>query len=404
MNNCVIELKNVSKTYKLYDSNKDRLKEIFSIGKKRHYRDFNAVEDVSFNIYRGETVGIVGTNGSGKSTILKMITGVLKPTNGTIAVNGNVSALLELGAGFNMEYTGIENIYMYCTIMGMSKETVDEKLDSILDFAEIGDFIYQPVKTYSSGMFARLAFAVSINVEPDILIIDEALSVGDMYFQEKCFEKMKSMVNSGSTILFVSHSLPAVRNFCDRAIWIQNGKLKMQDTAEAVCNMYKMYLEEKNSNNKVLTVGSEENEENKTKNKIVISEVKINNSIAHTNDPISIYVSLTIKDPQISYGLGIIVYDSKGKIVTLFNTIRDDLKLNGTVVKIELSIKELHLLEGRYYISVNVCDNMAMYPYDKKDYCASFEIRSVTNKKGIPIADGMYYQKHEWVFDSERKD
>ena len=184
-----ISVKHVEKMYKLYDKPSDRFKEAMGISKKKRYKEHYALNDVSFNVKTGETVGIIGTNGSGKSTMLKIITGVLNPTAGEVEVNGRVSALLELGAGFNMEYTGIENVYLNGTMIGFTKEEIDEKLDDILDFADIGDFVHQPVKTYSSGMFVRLAFAVAINIDPEILIVDEALSVGDVFFQSKCFKK-----------------------------------------------------------------------------------------------------------------------------------------------------------------------------------------------------------------------
>ena len=186
-----ISVNDVSKMYKLYDNPMDRLKESLGLSRKKKYKEHYALNHVSFQVHKGETVGIIGTNGSGKSTILKIITGVLSPTAGEIAVNGRISALLELGAGFNGEYSGLENVYLNGSMIGFSREEIDAKLQSILDFADIGDFIYQPVKTYSSGMFVRLAFAVAINIDPEILIVDEALSVGDVFFQAKCYRKFE---------------------------------------------------------------------------------------------------------------------------------------------------------------------------------------------------------------------
>ena len=185
MGETTIQVDHISKVYKLYGKPRDRIKEAFSLIRKTYYKEHYALRDVSFAVNRGETVGIIGTNGAGKSTILKIITGVLSPTSGNVTVNGRISALLELGAGFNMEYTGLENVYLNGTMIGFSKEEIDRKLDDILAFADIGDFINQPVKTYSSGMFVRLAFAVAINIDPEILIVDEALSVGDAFFQVK---------------------------------------------------------------------------------------------------------------------------------------------------------------------------------------------------------------------------
>ena len=189
MSDYAIEVKDVSKMYKLFDSNLDRVKDSLNLGRKKVYQEHFALHHLNLQINKGETVGIIGTNGAGKSTLLKIITGVVNPTEGEILIDGRISALLELGAGFNMEYTGIENIYLNGTMMGFTKEEIDARLPEILEFADIGDFVYQPVKMYSSGMFVRLAFAVAINIDPEILIVDEALSVGDVFFQSKCYKK-----------------------------------------------------------------------------------------------------------------------------------------------------------------------------------------------------------------------
>lgn len=241
--NVAIRVENLSKVYKLYNMPIDRMKEALSLRGKKYHQDFYALKDISFDIKKGETVGIIGKNGSGKSTLLKIITGVLSPTSGNVTVNGRVSALLELGAGFNPEYTGIENIYFQGNLMGYSKDEMESRLKSILEFADIGDFIYQPVKMYSSGMFARLAFAVAINVEPDILIVDEALSVGDMAFQSKCFNKFKEFREKGVTILFVTHSVDTVIKYCQSAILINEGvKIKDGESKETVESFRRMMV------------------------------------------------------------------------------------------------------------------------------------------------------------------
>lgn len=238
MGDIAIKVENISKVYKLYDRPIDRLRESLSIKKTRYHKEYYALQNISFEVNKGETVGIVGTNGAGKSTLLKIITGVLNQSTGNIEVNGKISALLELGAGFNPEYTGIENIYLNGTMVGYTKEEIDEKVDNIREFADIGDFINQPVKMYSSGMFARLAFAVAINIEPDILIVDEALSVGDIAFQNKCFRKFNELKERGITILFVSHDINSVKQMCSRVLWIESGNQKMFDNKEDVCNAY----------------------------------------------------------------------------------------------------------------------------------------------------------------------
>lgn len=223
MEDITIDVRNVVKTYKLYNRPMDRLKESL-IKKSCYHKDFNAVNDISFSVNRGETVGIIGKNGAGKSTLLKMITGVLTPTSGSINLSGTVSALLELGTGFDAERSGIDNIYLNGRINGLSKQEIDSSVEKILDFADIGDFIYQPIKTYSSGMLVRLAFATAINVNPEILIVDEALSVGDVRFQQKCYRKIREFKEKG-TVLFVSHDTGAITSFCDRVIWLDDGKI-----------------------------------------------------------------------------------------------------------------------------------------------------------------------------------
>lgn len=233
-----IEINNLCKVYKLYSKPTDRVFEAFHIGNKKNVKTFNALKDVCLNVKKGETVGIIGTNGAGKSTLLKIITGVLSPTEGEVKIKGKVSALLELGAGFNDEYSGIENIFLNGRMMGYTRKEMEERLDKIVEFADIGDFINQPVKTYSSGMFARLAFAVAINVEPDILIVDEALSVGDIFFQNKCFKKFDELKRKGVTILFVSHDIGSVRQMCSRVLWLDNGTPRIFGDATKVCDMY----------------------------------------------------------------------------------------------------------------------------------------------------------------------
>jgi teichoic acid transport system ATP-binding protein len=237
-----IEVKDLTKVYQLYNNPKDRLKEALNPFKKSYHHDFYAMSDVNFKIYKGETVGIIGKNGAGKSTLLKMITGVLTPSKGEINTYGTISSLLELGAGFNPEMTGLENIFLNGTLMGFSKEQMEKKVDAILEFADIGEFIHQPVKMYSSGMFARLAFSVSINVEPDILIVDEALSVGDMAFQMKCYKKFQEFQEQKRTILFVTHALDSVIRYCNRGIVIDEGKLIHDSSPKEAVDVFKKVL------------------------------------------------------------------------------------------------------------------------------------------------------------------
>ncbi|WP_066297078.1 ABC transporter ATP-binding protein [Bacillus sp. FJAT-29937] len=234
----VISIDNISKEYKLYDNKIDRLKEAISISKKSYYKKFLALKDVSFDIKKGETIGLIGKNGSGKSTLLKILSGIIKPTTGSIKIDGKVSALLELGAGFNPEYTGLENIYLSGTILGFSKKEIDAKLDEIINFADIGEFIHHPVKLYSSGMFVRLAYAVQACIDPEILIVDEALAVGDAAFALKCMNHMRKLVNKGVTVILVTHDVQAIRSFCSRVIWLHEGKIRKIGNANEVTSEY----------------------------------------------------------------------------------------------------------------------------------------------------------------------
>ena len=237
-----IQVKGVEKAYKLYDKPSDRLKEALGLSRKKKYKEHYAFKGVDLTIHQGETVGIIGTNGSGKSTILKIITGVLNPTAGEVAVNGRISALLELGAGFNMEYNGIENIYLNGTMIGFTKKEIDARMEDILSFADIGEYVNQPVKTYSSGMFVRLAFAVAINIDPEILIVDEALSVGDVFFQAKCYHKFEEFKKMGKTILFVSHDLSSISKYCDRVVLLNQGVKLGEGSPKEMIDAYKQVL------------------------------------------------------------------------------------------------------------------------------------------------------------------
>lgn len=236
----IIEVAGIKKRYPLYKKKRDKIREAFSITGKKYHKDFEALKGISFTVTKGECVGIIGLNGSGKSTLLKILTGVIQPTEGSVETRGKIAALLELGAGFNPEYTGLENIYLNTLLMGMTRAETDAKLADILEFADIGDFINQPVKIYSSGMFVRLAFAIAITVDPDILIIDEALSVGDVFFQQKCYNRIREL-SEKATVLIVSHDLNSITKFCKRLLVMNNGVLIFDGNAkDAVTEYYKV--------------------------------------------------------------------------------------------------------------------------------------------------------------------
>lgn len=242
-----VEFQGVSKSYAIYDSPGDRLKELLTLNRKRFHKDFWALRNLCFEVRKGETFCVIGENGSGKSTLLQLVAGILQPTEGTATVNGRVSALLELGAGFNPEFTGRENVYLNAAILGFSSSEIDRRYKDIADFAEIGDFIDQPVKTYSSGMVVRLAFAVAIHVDPDILLVDEALAVGDIYFRQRCMRKVHELRSRGITILFVSHAIGDVKAIGDRAMWLDGGRVRELGETDKVVAKYLAAMVEKDS-------------------------------------------------------------------------------------------------------------------------------------------------------------
>ena len=263
-----IKLENISKCYQIYKHPQDRLKQsiyprlqrFLKNQPKQYYREFRALKDISFEIKKGETVGIIGANGSGKSTLLQIICGTLNPTSGSLHTNGRIAALLELGSGFNPEFTGRENVYLNAAILGLSQTEIESKLDNILGFADIGDFLDQPVKTYSSGMFVRLAFSVNIMSDPEIMVVDEALAVGDMRFQAKCITALKRIQDNGATILFVSHDLGTVKNLCKKGIYLEEGNLRTMGDAPMIAEEYNRAMREKmnNDNNEIYVNSTEE--------------------------------------------------------------------------------------------------------------------------------------------------
>lgn len=401
----IIDIKHLNKVYNLYDKPIDRLKEVLSPTHKCYHREHYALNDISLEIKKGESVGIVGKNGSGKSTLLKIITGVLNPTSGEMNVQGKISALLELGAGFNPEYTGIENIYLNGTMMGYSKAEMDEKVDDIIAFADIGDFINQPVKTYSSGMFARLAFAVSINVEPEILIVDETLSVGDTRFQVKCIDKMKELKDIGTTILFVSHATEQIKRFCNKGIWLQNGIVKKIGEASEIVDIYENYMrfgeqkivkkqeiEKKIQDEKEDTANTE-----KHVNPSILARInyiKANQETYHTFDTLKAEIEYEIYEDEIDdFLLGVAIYTADRKNYIFGpNTHLDNIPVPNTrgVHKVIYKIPEIKLLKGQYVLDVGIFNNEGIVNFDYKMSALGF---SVSNKY---FSEGDFYMEHQW--------
>ncbi len=397
----IIDIKHLNKVYNLYDKPIDRLKEVLSPTHKSYHREHYALNNISLEIKKGESVGIVGKNGSGKSTLLKIITGVLNPTSGEINVQGKISALLELGAGFNPEYTGIENIYLNGTMMGYSKAEMDEKVDDIIAFADIGDFINQPVKTYSSGMFARLAFAVSINVEPEILIVDETLSVGDTRFQIKCMDKMKEMMEGGTTVLFVSHDINAIRRFCTRCIWINEGKMKEVGSVNMVSDHYIDFLKMLDAENQVGV------ENDKTDGFIpkkgIVAEIIDFNILNVKNEKVDeVYYDETVKiqivydvyDEKIKYPvMGVAIRGCDDKYINGLNTLLDkkaiSWKYGRNIMELEY-VDGILALGGRYYFDVALYEQTATVPIQYISKVKEFNVKA--NYDG----EGVYIIPHRW--------
>ena len=378
MNDISIKVDNLTKVYRLYDKPIDRLKESLSPVKKSYHREHYALKNVSFEIKKGETVGIIGVNGAGKSTILKIITGVLNPTEGSVKVNGKISALLELGAGFNPEYTGIENIYLNGTMMGFTRDEITERLDSILDFADIGDFVNQPVKTYSSGMFVRLAFAVAINIDPEILIVDEALSVGDVFFQAKCYKKFEEFKKMGKTILLVSHSLSSISKYCDKVILLNKGEKLAEGKAPEMIDLYKKLLvnqydedAEGDSVEDIMNMGTELNEGELCKSRMTLNPV-IN---SYGNGMAEIY--------------DFAIFDDRGKIVNQLT--------KGTVFKIMMKVKFNQAVNDPIFAftivnlqGTDVTGTNTMYEDVNFENPKAGEIKTVTFTQKIDIQGGEY--------------
>ena len=410
-----IEINHITKIYKMYNKPADRVKEALNLTRKKLHKDFYALNDVSFNIKQGESIGIVGKNGSGKSTILKILTGVLTPNAGECRVNGRIAALLELGAGFNSEYTGIENVYLNGTINGFTREQMDAKIDDIIKFADIGEHINQPVKTYSSGMFVRLAFAVAISVDPDILIVDEALAVGDVRFQLKCMDKFMEFKNKGVTIIFVSHDTNMIKRFCDRCIWLNEGKMIADGDTDTITDRYLDFLKMLDVNQNVLEENEGQEDENQpseaksTDEEIDIAEIKSVELLDRTgkklenvkhgeivNAKISYYVNDTsIKNPVI--GLAILRIDNM--YICGVNTLLDKVKVpwKKGMNSIVLQYKSFNLVGGSYYFDVAIFDQTATAPIDYRTRYKEFFVEMDY------IAEGITVLSHDWYSSEDQK-
>lgn len=397
MTETVIEINHLTKKYDMYKKPSDRLKEALSPTRKVFHDVFYALNDVNVEVKKGEMIGFIGENGSGKSTILKIITGVLTPSEGEVKIEGNIAALLELGSGFNPEYSGYDNIFLNGMVLGYSREEMAEKVDDIINFADIGDHLYQPVKTYSSGMFVRLAFAVAINVDPDILIVDEALAVGDLEFQLKCMEKFTELRNAGKTILFVSHDVNAVRRFCDRVYWLKNGLVEAEGETMEITEDYENFLKKKS-----LKTVDRDNSTSEEFSAYDIVEVKSAELLDGDLQPLEIIeqdskvvvkVTYNVKDDSIKKPvLGVAIRTVDNNYVCGLNTLLDEESIpwkKGENV-FYLEYEKMALLGGEYYFDVALFEENATVPLVYKTRYMTMFISGKYVGEGIVVLD------HKW--------
>lgn len=395
-----LSLKNLGKVYQLYDQPLDRLLQFFARGNTQRFREYRAVEDVTLDLHKGEVLGIIGTNGSGKSTLLQLVCGVLQPSAGELVVNGRIAALLELGAGFNPDFTGRENIYLNATILGLSADEIHHKIDDIIQFSGVGDFIDQPVKTYSSGMYVRLAFSIATSVEPDILVIDEALSVGDGAFARKSFDRIMQLKQRGATILFCSHNIYQVEALCQRVLWLDKGHVRAFGEAAAVCYKYNEFLDAEPAASQVgeaepLVVTPQPVD---GVARLLAVEVLADGS-AHT--PLRVHSMSSTLEVRVAFSsspslpapsVAVVMTDGAGRNITSCSThydqwpVQRDAQGQGRVM---VQFPEVQLLRGDYVVNVFLMCEQAIHIYDSAR-CAEFTV----TQPGLEI--GIVALRRQW--------
>lgn len=380
-----ISVRNLSKNYRLFDGAGDRIKQYFSLGLKQYHREFAALSDVSFDIRKGETIGIIGRNGSGKSTLLQLVCGILKPTSGSVKVRGKISALLELGAGFNPEFTGRENVYFQGAIMGISHEEMASRLKDITTFADIGDFFDQPVKTYSSGMFVRLAFSVAVHVTPDILIIDEALAVGDVDFQRKCFDKISDMQRMGTTFMIVSHSPYWIERLCQRAAIMERGQLTQLWEAKEVLHRYHYHIQEGiNLSAKASTLRREGTHEIAFEYLKIVTTDGISTEVIQYGSPFRIVAEVNSSRPMSNIRFRFAILSADQKIVTqACSNGHTEQNVYAGKHRIEFFMDSCQLTSGCYFINAYIGDGLL--PLDEWTNAASFRVH-LKNKAALDLS------------------
>jgi ABC-type polysaccharide/polyol phosphate transport system ATPase subunit len=395
----VITGKNITKTYKMFRRPGDRVKETFHPFRKKYHFPFNALNDASFQIKRGESVGIIGRNGSGKSTLLQIICGILLPSSGSIRTDGRISAILELGAGFNPEFTGRQNVYLNGAILGLSPKEMEARFAGIVNYAGIKDFIDQPVKTYSSGMYVRLAFAVAINMNPDILVVDEVLAVGDIRFQMKCIKTMERLQQEQKTILFVTHAIELTKRFCSRSLWIEDGEIRMNGPSTAVAeayldSVYREGADKTDQENRVKTETPESLSPARIVQAKVIDADQREAASFKKSDDIALIIKYEIFDTAINnILLGVALLDRKNTYIYGPNTYLDNFTIpshRGTH-QIIYKLNRNPLLGGTFFFDVGLYIDKGMVCLDYQAKIANFLIETDY------VAEGLCELKHEWI-------
>ena len=414
-----IEVKNISKSFKIYYDKGNTLKELSIFGNRRKYENRKVINDISFTVNKGEAIGLVGRNGCGKSTTLKLLTRIMYPDTGSIEINGRVSSLIELGAGFHPDMSGRENIYINASIFGLTKKEIDERLEDIISFSELRDFIDNPVRTYSSGMYMRLAFSVAINVDADILLIDEILAVGDVKFQSKCFNKLREIKAKGTTIVIVSHNLGQIEDICDKSYWIDEGKIREEGLPRTVHRKYLEYMSNfsmsndkkpaaKNSSQTTATqainpLTVKENNDTNTEKQIIIKNCLLLDKNGNakndfiTGEEADFIFEYEVLDPNCGEAsIELAIYRTDNLECYETNTFREGyslMKLEGKG-KIRYHFNKLNLITGGYYIEVGIRKKDG-FPFDYREKACRLVMTSLDRERGIAKLD------HKWVFEEK---
>ncbi len=393
-NNTAIQLKNLSKTYKVYNNAKERAFELFLLGTKKFYREHNALENINLTISKGETVGIIGTNGAGKSTLLRVLAGLSPASSGTIQINGKTSALLDLGAGFNPDFTGRYNIYMSCALLGMTREEIDKNIENIIAFSELNHFIDAPMKTYSSGMYMRLGFSIATALNPEILLIDEVLAVGDEYFQNKCIDKIGEMRRKGVTVLLVTHSMGWVKTMCSRALWIKDGIIEKDGNPRMVVDSYLNYIKEIESSPECsdschIRTGSKQ---------AVFEKVSFLNDSGEKTEHIKSGEKLTVRLEYNAFEkikkptFGMSIYNVTGELIYGFASKGDRTSPDYIFGKgiLKIVFPSLNLLGGDYLISLGLMDEESVKAYDFHEKLYSLKVEQENTDEGVIFLEHFY--------------